>query len=232
MFDSLNDLSGLEKYIKNGLKNILDENNKNLITIFQCILLNRNKKYSQSNNVIEKNNLLDVSYENKYYLLKILDVNIKNNEKLKNYKESFKNIELRNNIEKNLLINKNFQSKTLIETIDKYKIFYNKKNIDLINKKLNYHNDSNLIFLVGFPRSGTTLLDSILRSHSKISVLEEKPILLDLRHEFLKKENNLTSLINITQEEKDFIRDTYFKNININIDKKNNLIIDKLSIDN
>jgi tetratricopeptide (TPR) repeat protein len=37
----------------------------------------------------------------------------------------------------------------------------------------------NPVFLVGFPRSGTTLLDTILRSHSKISVVEEKPALLE-----------------------------------------------------
>ena len=30
------------------------------------------------------------------------------------------------------------------------------------------------VFLVGFPRSGTTLLDTILRSHSKIDVVEER----------------------------------------------------------
>ena len=33
------------------------------------------------------------------------------------------------------------------------------------------------IFLVGFPRSGTTLLDTILRSHSQLTVLEEAPYL-------------------------------------------------------
>lgn len=38
---------------------------------------------------------------------------------------------------------------------------------------------ADLAFLVGFPRSGTTLLDSILRSHGKVVVLEEKPVLID-----------------------------------------------------
>ena len=34
---------------------------------------------------------------------------------------------------------------------------------------------SDPVFLVGFPRSGTTLLDTILRSHSVIEVVEEQP---------------------------------------------------------
>lgn len=40
-------------------------------------------------------------------------------------------------------------------------------------------------FLVGFPRSGTTLLDSILRTHSQIDVAEEKPVLF-IAEKFLK----------------------------------------------
>ena len=36
-------------------------------------------------------------------------------------------------------------------------------------------------FLIGFPRSGTTLLDSILRSHSKINVVEEQPIVQKMK---------------------------------------------------
>ncbi len=35
---------------------------------------------------------------------------------------------------------------------------------------------SQLVFLIGFPRSGTTLLDTVLLSHSRISVVEEKPM--------------------------------------------------------
>ncbi len=37
----------------------------------------------------------------------------------------------------------------------------------------------NIAFLVGFPRSGTTLLDTILRSHSRVTVVEEEKILIN-----------------------------------------------------
>ena len=38
------------------------------------------------------------------------------------------------------------------------------------------------VFLIGFPRSGTTLLDSILNSHRAITVVEEKPTVRNMRH--------------------------------------------------
>lgn len=40
------------------------------------------------------------------------------------------------------------------------------------------------VFLVGFPRSGTTLLDQILDSHPAIQTLEEKPLILSLQNEY------------------------------------------------
>jgi len=47
-------------------------------------------------------------------------------------------------------------------------------------------NDLVPVFLVGFPRSGTTLLDTILRSHSRIDVVEEQP-LVSSAEAFIKK---------------------------------------------
>ncbi len=44
-------------------------------------------------------------------------------------------------------------------------------------RKLESHDErSDPVFLVGFPRSGTTLLDTILRSHPAISVVEESKV--------------------------------------------------------
>lgn len=41
------------------------------------------------------------------------------------------------------------------------------------------------VFLVGFPRSGTTLLDQVLSAHPKIEVLEEQELLLEVRRRWI-----------------------------------------------
>lgn len=50
------------------------------------------------------------------------------------------------------------------------------------------------IFLVGFPRSGTTLLDQILSSHPRVTTLEEKDNLQDLLRDFVGTEAGLQRL--------------------------------------
>ena len=111
-------------------------------------------------------------------------------------------------------MNQIFDRNRILQTIQNYKIFYHKKNIEFINNKFKFDDDINLVFLVGFPRSGTTLLDTILRTHSKIKVLEEKPFLLNLRHKFFNdNRNDLMSLKKITYKEITNIRQNYFKYI-------------------
>ena len=47
--------------------------------------------------------------------------------------------------------------------------------------------DAALVFLVGFPRSGTTLLDQILSSHPRICVAEEAPVMNQLTMHLIRK---------------------------------------------
>ena len=82
---------------------------------------------------------------------------------------------------------------------------------------------SNLAFLIGFPRSGTTLIDTILRSHSQTLVLEEKPYLLDVRHEFYKN-NEISEILKIDEDEKIRMQNKYFSSFEYS---PNKLIIDK-----
>ena len=228
ILETINNLRLLEKYLDLGFKNLFEEHHINILTLFRCILLNRKKRYKESQSIMNEKFLNNKFLNDKFYLPKILDLESKNYEKLNDYTLAFQKVKLRNNILNNLDINKKFNHDVIFNTIYKYKHFYNKKNVESINNRLHYNDDSNLVFLVGFPRSGTTLLDTILRTHSKINVLEEQPFLLNLRHKFFIKNNNkLESLKKITQYEKDQIRESYFKDINYH---KNKITIDKLPL--
>ena len=97
--------------------------------------------------------------------------------------------------------------------------------IDIIKERINfYHNfklnswgsisssNNDPIFLVGFPRSGTTLLDTILRSHKSIDVIEEKPIVDKLIENLkLETENNLLNLENLNKKSYTKIKELYLK---------------------
>jgi tetratricopeptide (TPR) repeat protein len=45
------------------------------------------------------------------------------------------------------------------------------------------------VFLVGFPRSGTTLLDQALTAHPKIEVIEERELMLEVRRKWISVEH-------------------------------------------
>ena len=108
--------------------------------------------------------------------------------------------------------------------------YFIKENIDKW-KKINYSKSNlNLVFLIGFPRSGTTLLDTILRSHPKIKIIEEKPLVTTMISKI--KNKNLKSLENITNDEINFLRQEYQKEFEKyeNPENKDIVYIDKLPL--
>ena len=231
LYEQTNEFKKLDKLIKKAFDNFFNQDKIFILLFYKSLLLSREKKFKDSQKIIIENNLRIELKDNKNFFYKLLDLESKNNEKLRNYKLAFQNIKERNKILLNLNENKKFDGKNIYNSIEKYKKFFTRSNLEKINSKINYQNDENLVFLIGFPRSGTTLLDSILRSHSEITVLEEKPYLLNLRHAFFKQnDNNLSSLLNITQDIRDKIRNEYFKKIFSQIGKNKRIIVDKFPL--
>ncbi len=231
LYEITNDILSLKLLIESAYKNFKNTDQKNILNFFESLRLNRENKFQESANFILNSNLDTAFKNNKNFQIRLLNLESKNNEKLKKYNEAYNNIEKRNSILLNLNENKKYNKRNIIDTIEKYKHFFVKKNLSKIISSKNYNKDKNLIFLVGFPRSGTTLLDTILRSHSKIKVLEEEPLLLNLRHDFFKrKNNNLTNLLKITESEKSYIRQNYLKKIILNKLDEDKIIIDKLPL--
>ena len=86
------------------------------------------------------------------------------------------------------------------------------------------------VFLIGFPRSGTTLLDTILRSHSGIDVVEEQPLVSKMMAK-LGEAKSIADIEAIDVKSAKFLSDIYLheleKSINI---CENILVVDKLPL--
>jgi tetratricopeptide (TPR) repeat protein len=87
------------------------------------------------------------------------------------------------------------------------------------------------VFLVGFPRSGTTLLDTILRSHPGIAVVEEKPI-VGAMNAHLGSLATAGFLANLNDTQITDLREVYYTALHSYVDEadRHKVIIDKLPL--
>mgnify|MGYP003299394151 CR=1 FL=1 len=145
-------------------------------------------------------------------------------EKVKNYDEAFKCFE---KSQLNLKY-ENTNPKIFLDYITTYR-----KNIDkdafLAKTKGTEIIKDSPVFLIGFPRSGTTLLDTILRSHPEIDVLEEKPLINSVEQIIKSKfKYSLDELHKLSTNELDFLRNHYLEILRNNCDNKSaKILIDK-----
>lgn len=86
---------------------------------------------------------------------------------------------------------------------------------------------SSPVFLVGFPRSGTTLLDTILMGHPDIEVIEEEPILERVMEEL----GDMSRLPHIQSEEVGRLRALYLAGLDALVPPRpGRIVIDKLPL--
>ena len=69
------------------------------------------------------------------------------------------------------------------------------------------------VFLVGFPRSGTTLLEQVLACHPDVAAMEERTCLMDSAAEFFGSDAGLDRLAALSQAELDPWREAYWKRV-------------------
>jgi Tfp pilus assembly protein PilF len=83
-------------------------------------------------------------------------------------------------------------------------------------------------FLVGFPRSGTTLLEQVLATHPDIVALDERPVMIDAETEFLTRPGGVTRLADTVSDLLNPFRDAYWKRVReFGIEPSGKVFVDK-----
>jgi len=87
------------------------------------------------------------------------------------------------------------------------------------------------VFLVGFPRSGTTLLDQVLDSHPDVQVIEERPVLLPLRDAIEEMEAGYPAgLATLDEAQRDELRVLYWQGLVDAGAEEGKLVVNKLPL--
>lgn len=85
------------------------------------------------------------------------------------------------------------------------------------------------VFLLGFARSGTTLLEQVLASHSDVAALEEQDLLASAAQSFLTDDAALNRLTSASQQELDVFRKAYWQRIEqLGLKVEGKVFVDKL----
>jgi len=226
--ERINEISQANLYLNKFSKVVKKIDYK--IKFFEALLLSRVKEFKASENILNKYKLEKYFEKDKYYYIKLLNLKSKNNERLRNFSIAYNSIVKRNLFLSSLEENQKIDRGDIDQTIKDYKKVYKKQNKNIDINKLKIGKKIDLTFLIGFPRSGTTLLDTILRTHSKTLVLEEEIYLENTRnYYFTSNSNRLGAIKNISLEEVINLRKHYFDQINIDY-KNTETVIDKLPL--
>ena len=147
---------------------------------------------------------LSLNTEQKYNLYFAIS---KAYEDLNDIENCYKNLKIANNLKKSVL---KFEIKNEIKAFNNIKQNFSKVNKS--NSFKNYTHKQKIIFILGMPRSGTTLIEQIISSHSKVYGSGELPYLSKI----ISDEFNENSEFSINK----FLE-------NYNDDSSNNIIADK-----
>lgn len=205
LYDRSNNLKKLEKNLMQA-KNFFPESS--LVKFFEGIIQYRKKNYQQSINILSK---LELNKNDKSRVMLKENYLAKSYDSLGLYQEAYNSFEISNTISKQIG-EKIFNKKKFLNSIHNRINYFSNFIPEITSEKKNKKNNSDPVFLIGFPRSGTTLLDTILRTHNLIEVIEEKPLVDTVIKEI---ENNMNYSFATLEKLDDLkineLRQLYFK---------------------
>ena len=134
---------------------------------------------------------------------------------LKDYEKSFYHLKIGNQLQRKLIKYDIDKHNSLSKKI---KSIFSK--IDLNEIQQNNGGENN-IFILGMPRSGTTLIEKIISSHSNVSTISESNFIPEKVYEYLNKDSE--SLKNFLKSDFKDEYNTFIKSFNV----KGKIVIDK-----
>ena len=225
LYDRSNQLDKYSQLLKKAQK-VLSE--KNLVSFYSGIHEYKKKEYQSAIKILENVNLNERNFIQNITKHGIL---AKSYDHIKKFDKAFYFFKTNNDLVKNYY-GKNINEKLFIDYVNQRIKFFKDFKINSWKQYSTRNEFNDPIFLIGFPRSGTTLLDTILRTNKSVEVIEEKPILKNFLIELEKKTKNDFKELNTFDEKyisemQNFYfqeRGKYQKNKNIKI------VIDKLPL--
>jgi tetratricopeptide (TPR) repeat protein len=204
--------------------------NIDIIKLYEALVLYNNSKFIDA-----KNNLESILFDTKDVKNEIIRSTTLAHcyDRINDAKNAFKYFKKANNLYPKLKKINLFDKKRYLQSIKVRTKFFVQNKVKKWKTVESSKNEPTLTFLIGFPRSGTTLLDTILNSHTNIEVIEEKPLVKKLVDSLQKlPKGSLESLGNIKNNELKEIRKIYFDSLELEIKSKNNsnIYIDKLPL--
>ena len=86
-------------------------------------------------------------------------------------------------------------------------------------------------FLMGFPRSGTTLLEQVLETHPDVVALDERPLLLSAEVEFLAKPDGVGRLADVLPLFLEPFQENYWRTVkDLGVDPAGKVFVDKFPL--
>ena len=126
---------------------------------------------------------------------------------------------------------KQINPKSFDESLQEIRNWIAAKNQNSQDTNTTADSGKDLCFLIGFPRSGTTLIDTILSSHDSIVSIEEKPTIETLLNHLKEKGQNYWSLTEpMDSKAKEELQSMYRDMIGTYADTEDKIILDKLPL--